>query len=92
MRKVGHVARQVLDAVLAEVQAGFTTDQLDRVAHYLMVDLGAYPSPLNNVGFPKSICTSVNEVVVHGIPDSRPPRGRRYHQMRCQRLYRWHAW
>lgn len=72
MRKAGHVARQVLDAVLAEVRPGVTTDHLDHVAHQLMVALGAYPSPLNYMGFPKSICTSVNEVVVHGIPDSRP--------------------
>lgn len=72
MRKAGNVARQVLDAVLAEARPGVTTDHLDRVAHHLLVALGAYPSPLNYMGFPKSICTSVNEVVVHGIPDSRP--------------------
>lgn len=72
MREAGRVARQVLDAVLAEVRPGVTTNHLDCLAHRLMIDLGAYPSPLNYMGFPKSICTSVNEVVVHGIPDSRP--------------------
>lgn len=71
MRKAGGVARKVLDAVLAEVRPGVATDELDRIAHELIVASGGYPSPLNYMGFPKSICTSVNEVVVHGIPDSR---------------------
>ncbi len=71
MRKAGSVARQVLDTVLTHVRPGITTDELDRIAHNLTIELGAYPSPLNYIGFPKSICTSVNEVVVHGIPDSR---------------------
>lgn len=71
MRKAGAIARQVLDTVLAEVRPGITTDELDRIAHEKTISLGAYPSPLNYMGFPKSICTSVNEVVVHGIPDNR---------------------
>jgi methionyl aminopeptidase len=71
MRKTGRLAREVLDAVLAAVRPGIATDDLDRIAHQRIIDLGAYPSPLNYMGFPKSICTSVNEVVVHGIPDSR---------------------
>ncbi|MGB3212921.1 MAG: type I methionyl aminopeptidase [Desulforhopalus sp.] len=71
MRKAGKVARTVLDSVLAGVRPGITTDELDRIAHRRTIELGAYPSPLNYMGFPKSICTSVNEVVVHGIPDSR---------------------
>ncbi len=71
MRKAGRVARQVLETVLAAVRPGISTDELDRIAHQRTIDLGAYPSPLNYMGFPKSICTSVNEVVVHGIPDSR---------------------
>lgn len=70
-RKAGRFAREVLDTVLAEVQPGISTDELDQIAHERIVALGAYPSPLNYMGFPKSICTSVNEVVVHGIPDSR---------------------
>jgi methionyl aminopeptidase len=71
MRKAGRLAREVLDMVLAEVRPGISTDHLDRLAHELIVARGAYPSPLNYMGFPKSICTSINEVVVHGIPDSR---------------------
>ena len=71
MRRAGGLAREVLDAVLAEVRPGISTDELDRIAHERIIALGAYPSPLNYMGFPKSICTSVNEVVVHGIPDSR---------------------
>ena len=71
MRKAGRIARDVLDTVLAKVRPGITTDELDRIAHSRTIELGAYPSPLNYMGFPKSICTSINEVVVHGIPDSR---------------------
>jgi len=71
-RIAGHTARQVLDTVLSEVRAGITTDELDKIAHQKTIALQGYPSPLNYMGFPKSICTSVNEVVVHGIPDSRP--------------------
>ncbi len=71
MRRAGRVARKVLDSVLEAVKPGITTDALDEIAHRVAVSHGAYPSPLNYMGFPKSICTSVNEVVVHGIPDSR---------------------
>ncbi|MGW8195722.1 MAG: type I methionyl aminopeptidase [Desulforhopalus sp.] len=71
MRKACTIARRVLDEVLAHVRPGISTDELDRIAHRRTIELGAYPSPLNYMGFPKSICTSVNEVVVHGIPDSR---------------------
>ena len=71
MRRAGTVAREVLDAVLAAVRPGITTNALDEIAHLSAISRGAYPSPLNYMGFPKSLCTSVNEVVVHGIPDSR---------------------
>jgi methionyl aminopeptidase len=71
MRKVCRIAREVLDTVLTHVRPGITTDELDRIAHERTLELNAYPSPLNYMGFPKSICTSINEVVVHGIPDSR---------------------
>ncbi len=49
---------------------GVTTDELDRIAHEYMCDHGAYPSTLGYRGFPKSCCTSLNEVICHGIPDS----------------------
>ncbi len=71
MRVAGRVAREVLDAVLDAVAVGVSTDALDAVAHEAAIARGAYPSPLNYRGFPKSLCTSVNEVVCHGIPDDR---------------------
>ena len=71
MRKAGAIAAEVLLYVGEEVAPGVTTDKLDQIAHDEIVRLGAYPSPLNYRGFPKSVCTSVNEVVCHGIPDSR---------------------
>ncbi len=71
MRRAGRVARDVLNRVLAAVEPGVTTDALDEIAHCAAISYGAYPSPLNYMGFPKSICTSVNEVILHGIPDSR---------------------
>ena len=52
-------------------QPGITTDELDEAAHNKCIELDAYPSPLLYKGFPKSICTSVNNVVIHGIPDLR---------------------
>lgn len=71
MRNAGRVGRMVLDAVLGAVEPGITTDALDAIAHAKAIELGAYPSPLYYRQFPKSICTSVNEVVCHGIPDQR---------------------
>lgn len=64
--------RAVLDACVAAVRPGVTTDELDRIAHDVTVAGGGYPSPLNYCSFPKSLCTSVNEVICHGIPDARP--------------------
>ena len=72
MRAAGRVAREVLDATGREVKVGVTTDFLDDVAHAATIERGAYPSPLNYHGYPKSICTSVNEVICHGIPDDIP--------------------
>ena len=56
----------------AAVAPGVTTDELDRIAHEYMIDHGAYPSTLGYKDFPKSCCTSLNEVICHGIPDGRP--------------------
>merc|ERR1712091_751571 len=74
MRAAGRCAREVLDATGRAVKPGVTTDELDAVAHAATIERGAYPSPLNYHGFPKSICTSVNEVICHGIPDDVPLR------------------
>ena len=72
MREAGRVAADALAAAGAAVAPGVTTDQLDLIAHEYMLDNGAYPATLGYRGFPKSCCTSVNEVICHGIPDARP--------------------
>jgi methionyl aminopeptidase len=69
MRRAGKLAAQALEAVAAHIRPGVTTDQLDAVGHEFLVDHGAYPSTLGYRGFPKSLCTSLNEVICHGIPD-----------------------
>ena len=71
MRRACRAAAEVLAAVGAAGAPGVTTDQLDALAHEECVARGGYPSPLNYHGFPKSLCTSVNEVICHGIPDDR---------------------
>jgi methionyl aminopeptidase len=71
MRVAGRIAREVLEETGAAVAVGVTTDEIDRVAHEAHVSRGVYPSPLRYRGFPKSVCTSVNEVICHGIPDDR---------------------
>lgn len=86
MRKVCRLAREVLDIAAKEVKPGVTTDHIDEVVHKACIernvgshsvrnsqaDTGqSYPSPLNYVNFPKSVCTSVNEIICHGIPDQR---------------------
>jgi methionyl aminopeptidase len=71
MRRAGRVAAEVLQVTGAAVAPGVTTDALDQIAHQAYIDRGAYPSTLNYHGYPKSICTSVNEVICHGIPDDR---------------------
>ena len=69
MRVAGDLTRMVLDMIGDHVVAGVTTGELDRMCHaYIVNDLDAIPAPLNYRGFPKSICTSVNHVVCHGIP------------------------
>jgi methionyl aminopeptidase len=72
MRVACRVAAEVLRVTGEAVAPGVTTDELDRVAHQAYIERGAYPSTLNYHGYPKSICTSVNEVICHGIPDDRP--------------------
>ncbi len=69
MRVTGKIAASVLEMIAPHVQAGVTTAELDRICHDYIVDQhGAIPAPLNYRGFPKSICTSVNHQVCHGIP------------------------
>ena len=75
-RAACRIGREVLDEAARAVRPGVTTDELDRVVHEATVERGAYPSPLNYYSFPKSVCTSVNEVVCHGIPDARCERER----------------
>ncbi|MCU1529182.1 MAG: methionine aminopeptidase [Frondihabitans sp.] len=65
----GRIASDAITAVAAAIRPGVTTDELDRVAHDYVVAHDAYPSTLGYRGFPKSVCTSVNEVICHGIPD-----------------------
>src|ERR1044072_5818638 len=71
IRAACRLAAQARDVVGEHVAPGVTTDDLDRVGHEFLCDHGAYPSTLGYKGFPKSLCTSVNEVVCHGIPDAR---------------------
>jgi methionyl aminopeptidase len=70
MRVAGRLAAESLDAVGRHIAPGVSTDELDAIGHDYLVSRGAYPSTLGYKGFPKSLCTSVNEVVCHGIPDS----------------------
>jgi methionyl aminopeptidase len=70
IRSAAQLAAQALAEVGKHVEPGTTTDELDRIGHEFLCDHGAYPSTLGYRGFPKSLCTSVNEVVCHGIPDS----------------------
>lgn len=70
MRIAGKLAAQARELVGEHVVPGVTTDELDRIGHEFLCDHGAYPSTLGYRGFPKSLCSSVNEVICHGIPDS----------------------
>ncbi len=70
IRIAARIAAQALEEVGRHVAPGVTTDELDRIGHEFLLDHRAYPSTLGYRGFPKSVCTSVNEVVCHGIPDS----------------------
>ncbi|CAO3622685.1 unnamed protein product [Cunninghamella echinulata] len=72
MREVCRITREVLEIAAKAVRVGITTDEIDRIVHEATIERGAYPSPLNYNYFPKSCCTSINEVICHGIPDQRP--------------------
>ncbi len=71
MRRAGTAAAEILVEAGRAVRPGITTDYIDALVHQATLDRGGYPSPLNYRGFPKSVCTSINEVICHGIPDSR---------------------
>lgn len=68
MRQAGSLASRVLDFIAPHVEAGRTTDELDALCHDFIIAAGATPAPLGYKGYPKSICTSINHVVCHGIP------------------------
>ncbi len=74
MRKAGQVAAACLDMLAPHVKPGVTTEELDRLALEFAGDNNAAPAPLNYRGFPKAICTSINHVVCHGIPNEKPMR------------------
>ena len=72
MRRAGAVAAEVLRLAGELVAPGVTTEEIDVFVHEAFIARGAYPSTINYHGYPKACCTSVNEVICHGIPDSRP--------------------
>ncbi|MDE2363046.1 MAG: type I methionyl aminopeptidase [Hyphomicrobiales bacterium] len=74
MRKAGRLTAEALDMLVAEVRPGVTSQHLDDLVFRFAMDHGAYPAPLDYRGYRKSICTSVNHVVCHGIPDDKPLR------------------
>ncbi len=69
IRIASKIAAQALDLVLESAKPGMTTDELDRIGHEFLISQNAYPSTLGYRGFPKSLCSSMNEVICHGIPD-----------------------
>jgi methionyl aminopeptidase len=74
MRRAGRLTAEALDLLAEHVQPGVTTEFLDKLAFDFAMDHGAYPAPLLYRGYPKSICTSINHVVCHGIPNDKPMR------------------
>ena len=72
MRVSGRLAAEILRLAGEAVRPGITTEEIDEYVHQLCIERDCYPSPLNYNGYPKSVCSSVNEVICHGIPDSRP--------------------
>ena len=71
LRHACRMGREVLDVAGKALRPGVTTDEIDRIVHDACIERDCYPSPLNYYQFPKSVCTSVNEVICHGIPDYR---------------------
>src|SRR5258705_11611202 len=71
MREAGHLSAETLTAVAEIIKPGITTEDINTFVHADTLRRGARPAPLNYLGFPKSVCTSVNEVVCHGIPGAR---------------------
>lgn len=69
IRRAGAISSQALDLIESVIAPGMTTDDIDRIGHDFVVSKGAYPSTLGYRGYPKSLCTSLNEVICHGIPD-----------------------
>jgi len=69
IRAAGKLAAQAIELVGSQAKAGITTDELDKIGHQFLIEHGAYPSTLGYRGYPKSICSSINEVICHGIPD-----------------------
>lgn len=72
MRRAGQLAARVLDSLVERVYPGVTTNAINDHCHQMITQAGAIPAPLNYRGFPKSVCTSINHVVCHGIPDDKP--------------------
>ncbi|KRZ50947.1 Methionine aminopeptidase 1 [Trichinella nativa] len=72
LRLACRLGREVLNEAAAAIDVGVTTDEIDRIVHEACIERECYPSPLGYLGFPRSCCTSVNEVICHGIPDLRP--------------------
>ncbi|KAI5474173.1 methionyl aminopeptidase [Pseudohyphozyma bogoriensis] len=72
MRKVCRLSREVLDIAAAALRPGITTLEIDEIVHSACIERDAYPSPLGYRMFPRSVCTSINEIICHGIPDARP--------------------
>jgi methionyl aminopeptidase len=72
IRQTSSLARDALDVGHKAIAVGVTTEEIDRIVHDFIVENGGYPSPLNYYNFPRSCCTSINEVICHGIPDTRP--------------------
>jgi len=71
MRSAGRLAAEILDFITPYVEIGVTTNYLNELCHNKIVENGAIPAPLNYKGFPKSICTSINHVICHGIPSEK---------------------